>query len=231
MRSLRRSSGEGSSSQKRAKSSSRRAPRASHSIFSTVGRPRLAWLLTLPLTAGGSLLAHAASYRIVAPEAEERTELLTASGHGYLAYAAPFLALCLALVLAGAARRTVTAVRGEPALQVSAWPFAVLPPLYFLLQEHLERWMHTGGFPLEAALEPTFVVGLALQLPFALAAFFVARAVLNLADRLGRALASADTPRPTVTTPLVRPPSPNADRPRVPALALGYGERGPPRSF
>lgn len=194
-------------------------------------RSRLAWLLTLPLTAVGSLLAHALSYRLVAPEAEERAELLAASGHGYLANAAPFLALCFAFVLAGAARRTVRAIRGEPALRVAAWPFAVLPPLYFLLQEHLERWMHTGGFPLEAALEPTFVVGLALQLPFALVAFVVARAVLGLADRLGRALASADPPRPTVATPLVGPRSRNAGRPRVPALALGYGVRGPPRSF
>jgi hypothetical protein len=103
----------------------------------------------------------------------------------------------------------------------------LVPPLAFALQEHLERLVHDGSFPLAAAIEPTFLVGLALQLPFALAAYAVAAALLEVADRVSdllRAPAAARYTRAFLAFPL-----PHAVvAPRIGALALGYATRGPP---
>ena len=75
-----------------------------------------------------------------------------------------------------------------------AWPFAVLPPLAFALQEHLERLLHAGAVPWTAVLEPTFLPGFLLQLPFALLAFAVARALLGAAVLLARLLRARSAP-------------------------------------
>jgi hypothetical protein len=126
-------------------------------------------------------------------------------------------------------RACFDSARGRSPAHVPGWRFAALPLLGFALQEHLERLFHDGAFPVGAALEPTFALGLALQLPFALAALVVARVLLGAARELGRALATlaAAGPRPR---PLRSDfPAPVADRPRVATAALGYGERGPPR--
>jgi hypothetical protein len=140
--------------------------------------------------AGGCLAAHSFAYHLVSTR-EER--------HGYLAFAPLLIGVLAALALVGAFRRT----HGRQTPLV----FAALPPLAFVVQEHAER--------LELVVtEPAFMVGLALQLPFALAALVAARAFLGLADliveafaarppRLRRArqapapVASAETPRPS----------------------------------
>jgi len=103
----------------------------------------------------------------------------------------------------------------------------LLPLVGFSVQEHLERVIHLGEIPTAAAIEPTFLLGLALQLPFALAAFALARLLLRAADHVGRAL-RARPPHPRVR------PRGHAVRPRPVALplqrvaGLGYTERGPP---
>ena len=70
----------------------------------------------------------------------------------------------------------------SPRRNVSALPFAVLAPLVFVAQEHLELLLehHYAMFGAEHA--PAFAVGLALQAPFALAAFLLARGLMRLAD-------------------------------------------------
>ena len=187
-------------------------------------RRSLAWLLLLPLTAAGSLAAHALSYELVHPEARDRAAV---GAHDYLEYAPLFLALCLTLVLVALAAQAFAAFRGQPRRSASAWPFALLPPLGFAVQEHLERLIASGSFPWSAALEPTFLVGLLLQLPFALAALVVGRALADFARKVGRALARGSAPAPLYAeSPPLRPVA--ADPPRIPALALGYAERGPP---
>jgi hypothetical protein len=93
------------------------------------------------------------------------------------------------------------------------------------VQELVEHGVHAGGSPLGAALEPTFLVGLLLQLPFALAALLVARALLALGGAIRRLLGA--TPR--LALPGLAPaPVGIPELPRIAALALGYGERGPP---
>jgi hypothetical protein len=100
----------------------------------------------------------------------------------------------------------------------------------FVVQEHLERAVTDGAFPLHLVTEPRFLLGLALQVPFALCALLVAAALLRAAVRLARALRTATAPRPlagwdgAVLFPCL-------DVPRRAALAAGYSERGPPFSL
>jgi hypothetical protein len=105
--------------------------------------------------------------------------------------------------------------------------FAIVPFGGFVVQEQCEHVFHRGELTLAAALEPTFLLGLALQVPFALAALALARALFALGGALGRALSSRPAPRLSLS-PFTRPATTDAELPRFAALALGYGERGPP---
>src|SRR6266508_3519873 len=132
-------------------------------------RQRLAWVSTVPLMAAGLLAGHALAYRLAIPDGDVRAHALAHSGHGYLAYAPAALAVCLTLVLAALALRARAAFRGESRPR-SAPPaiVAMLPPAAFVLQEYLERVVHSGHLAWTVALAPTFLLGLALQLRFAL---------------------------------------------------------------
>lgn len=191
-------------------------------------RRLLAWLVCVPIIAAASQVAHGASYRLVTPDPAARAELLEHTGHSYLSAISFALAVGWAAVLIGFGALALQAARGRVSARPSATPFALLGPITFVLQEHLERLIHDGAFPFAAVFEPTFGIGLALQLPFALVAFLVARALLRVAECLGRILcperrarhAAGNTslPRPTVRHPF-RPFHLNA--------ALGI-VRGPP---
>lgn len=190
-------------------------------------RRRLAWFVSLPLVAVGSLLAHSASYRLVAPHEHERGPLLADTGHGYLAaWGSLLLAVLLAVVLLGLVVLAIEGARGSPRPRASTWPFALLPLLGFAVQEHLERLIHDGGFPLGTAAEPTFLVGVLLQLPFALAALLLARVLVRAACVVGSAL-GAERESPPTPPRLVAVPV-EAAVPRPPILALGYAGRAPP---
>jgi hypothetical protein len=151
-----------------------------------VRRRRIAaWLLSLPLMVAGSQVAHALAYRLVYPQARVRLSALLSTGHGYLLGAAGYVPLLLGTlgavelvavgwVLAGSVRRSLQ----RP---VPAWAFALLPIIGFTLQEVLERWLSSGRFPWWVVLAPTFQVGLALQLPFALLAYALARLLTRTA--------------------------------------------------
>jgi hypothetical protein len=176
---------------------------------------RLPWLLSLPLMATGCLGAHSVAYRLFEPTGSE-------AGHGYLALAPLVLALGVSLGIVTAARSTLAgSARAGAPVQL----FAVLPPLAFTMQEHLERALH-GGAVLGTAVEPSFLVGLALQLPLALCAFLVARVLFRVAEAAG-ALCRRSTPRPR--HPVVRTPSFSFGAPRVSALASRHAGRAPPR--
>ena len=152
---------------------------------------RLAWLLSLGLAAAGGLAAHGLAYRVAEPHEDRRAHLLEQTGHGYLD---PALvgSLCAALVVVGFAGR-VLASAGR-ADRPPLWLFALAPPLGFALQEHVERALHHDTILL-AALEPTFVAGLLLQLPFALVALLAARALFAAAAAVARHLGSPPRPR------------------------------------
>ena len=188
-----------------------------------VRRSRLVWLVCAPLALAGSLAAHSSAYRLLAADSHEHQRLLARSGHGYLELipfaAAAALALAL-LALAVTARR---AAHGVPA-PAPAWRVALVAPLAFALQEHLERLAHTGAFPFGAVLEPTFVLGLLLQLPFALVAMFLARMLLGAAEALGAAWTRTPPAWPGEPGRGVRAPW----VPRRSPLALGRAQRAPP---
>ena len=184
-------------------------------------RRGLAWALTLPLVLLGTQAAHALAYKLVYPQAQ--LHVLRATGHGYLAYAPLALALAGAVALAALCVAAVDAARGRPARELPAWAFALLPPAMFGVQEVLELSLHTGTFGWRALVAPTFVPGLLLQLPIALAAYVAARLLLRTAERVGRALAQ---PRTVSVFVFVAPPAVTTLRAR--AVVAGRSSRGPP---
>jgi len=94
--------------------------------------------------------------------------------------------------------------------------FALAPPLAFLLQEAAER-------SFAPPLEPVVLLGLVLQLPFAVLAYLAARLLL----RAAASLAPARRPHLRPARPVHAWPSFVAPRP---ALLLARHGRGPPLS-
>jgi hypothetical protein len=175
----------------------------------------------------GGVFAHLFAYRLVAPDPHAHHRMMEASGHGYFAHIEFCLAVCGAVVLLALLASVASRASGLVSIRAPLWIFALVPPAGFALQEHLERFLHTGAFPQTAAFEPTFVVGLLLQLPFALAAYLAVRALLALASAIVETLRAPPRPRLTslhVPLPIAAP----TRRPRASALALGYGQRAPP---
>ncbi len=182
-------------------------------------RARPATLIAAPSMIGGVLAAHALAYRWTVPAAE-RSHELRQTGHAWLAYLPLLLAVLAALLVVGVTRRVLAPGGGRPA----AWPFAVLPPLAFLLQENLERLLHDGSLQLAAGTP--VLAGVLLAVPFGLAAYLVAGWLLEATDAVARALRPAPARllslRPTpMPLPLARPAG-------VPSGAAAG--RGPPRA-
>jgi hypothetical protein len=192
-----------------------------------VRRAVLPWLLALPTIVAGTEAAHALAYRLVYDNADLRVAFLAATGHGYAHWLPLALATGAACALVGVAAAAADTARGRHVGRLSPLAFAALPPLAFALQELLELSLHTGGVAWHAFAEPTFLPGLALQLPFALLAYLAARLLLGAAVRLGRALAR---PRVTRAPALLRPLCNRvatrlqpgcSSSPRAPPLAAG----------
>jgi hypothetical protein len=182
----------------------------------------LAWALTLPLVLVGTQAAHALAYDFVYPQAHER--ILLETGHRYLTWLPLALGLSGAVALAALCAAAADAARGRPARALPAWGFALLPPVTFVMQELLELSLHTGTFNAHALLAPTFLPGVLLQLPLALAAYIAARLLLKTAERVGRALAQQRT-LPALVQLLT---APTAAPLRARAVVAGCSSRGPP---
>jgi hypothetical protein len=158
----------------------------------------LAWAITLPLAAAGVLCAHSVAYAALGEP--------LGGAHAYLEHAPQFLAVLVSVALAALVFETRGATR-------PVWPFAAFALAAFAAQEHAERLVHTGDLPW-LATRPVFLLGLALQLPFALAAWLAARSLLRVraAPRprppglpaLGFSLQSAE-PLPAAAPARVRP--------------------------
>jgi hypothetical protein len=181
-----------------------------------MARRHLLWLLSLPLATAGWLGAHCLAYALVAPHHQHGGVLAT-----------PILIACVITVLLAVAIHD--GIRRAAPARMPAWPLALLPPLGFTVQEHLERLIELNELPMGTVLEPVFIVGLALQLPVALAVLTLARAVLVVGHAFGRQLAFPRAPRPRscgVAPPLPARVAPDLVRP--PVLATGQGGRAPP---
>jgi hypothetical protein len=189
-------------------------------------RRRVTWLVAVPLLLASSQAAHFFAYRTVYPGTPLRAQVLLATGHGYLdrlplvfgaAGAIAFVALLVA---------AVDASRGRGPRALPPWAFGLLAPAAFVIQEYLERSLHSGTFVWHAAAAPTFLPGLLAQVPLALLAWLAARLLLRVAAHAGRSLASRPprfAPEPLV---VLAPATPAAPRTRV--LARRLAERGPP---
>jgi hypothetical protein len=175
----------------------------------------------------GSQVAHALAYRIVYPDAQIRWQVLLSTGHDYLSYWPLLFGVFGGVALVGFAASVAASVRRREPRPVPAWAFALLPLLGFTVQEFVERWLIGSNFPWWTVLQPTFRIGLVLQLPFSLLAFLLARLLLRTAERVVRVLhREARIPQPLgvghswfvcVSWPL-----------RSAVLADGHAGRGPP---
>ncbi len=196
--------------------------------YRAMSRRTVAWLLTVPLAVAGSQLAHESAYRLVSPTAHIRAHELSASGHAYMAYLPLVVAIGLVLVAAAllAEIRALVATPHGRDTRAGALTFAVLAPAVFVCQEHLERLAHDGVFPVGAALERTFLVGLLLQIPFALIAYVAARLLLGAVRALVSLLSARSRGRRAGSGQGWHPIRRSLPRIRVPAV--GYGSRGPP---
>jgi hypothetical protein len=179
------------------------------------------WLVSLPIVLAGIEAAHAlANASFGSPAGEGELFAAERSGSELLPLVA---ALALGSVLLGLAARVLERAGALPGRR--ALPFACLPPVAFVLLELLEGLLHDGIVPLGAPLEPTFICGLVLQLPFAVAGYAVARALLRLGDRVRR-LVAARPPAPPPCAGLPR--GPRVERAHGPRRAFAHPVRGPP---
>jgi hypothetical protein len=191
-------------------------------------RRGLAWLVSVPLILAGSQVAHVLAYRWVYPDARVRLAELVRSGHGYMSLLPFALGVAAAVTLLSVVVAAADSARGRRARPLPAWAFALLPLVAFTVQEHLERWLYSGVVPWHEVAAPTFLPGLALQLPFGAAAYLAARLLLRVADRVGRALAPTSLSRPRPTPLPIAAPRAASVPPRPPLISRGLAKRGPP---
>jgi hypothetical protein len=115
----------------------------------------------------------------------------------YLAFLPTSVALCLALALAVAAGARLGR-RWHGSSLSSLWLFGAVPLLGFAVDVVIELPVQghatvSGTTALVLELAPALLVGLLVQIPFALAALGLASQILRLAEGLARALCA---PRP-----------------------------------
>jgi hypothetical protein len=193
-------------------------------------RRLLAWLVALPLMAAGTYLSG-----FVLPSGS------TESGHSHGVHAygtggaswvdfvcsLPFLLSGAAILAAVAVARLVQRRRASADACITAWTFAILVPLGFILHHHLDHFVGGAPGPAGSPLEPALLVGFVLQLPFALLAYLIVTALLRVADRLVAALVARRQQR--LVSPSVRAPSRAfAWTPRLALLATAAAPRAPP---
>jgi len=148
-----------------------------------------------------------------------------AGAAAYLSYLPTSLVLCLALALPLAAGAALggpwrgTSVR-------SLWLFGLVPVFGFVGHGAEPFLVGDGTLSQLTALIPVALVGLLIQVPFALVAVGLARRILWLAEGLARALAG-----PKTASSVVEPgPRLRAQSSATPAFRLDHSasERGPP---
>jgi hypothetical protein len=191
------------------------------------GQPRLAWLLDFALTVAGWISAHEVAYRLVVAHPHSSGSDIAHARHAYLAYASLVVVLCMLVAVLCTAGLVVRPHSARGPSRGLLLLFVLLPPIGFVLQEVTESLLSSGVLSAEVVREPTFWVGVILQVPFALAALVVARMLFAFARVLAGTVEGPHRPR-LVALDLPVPHVVDGWRPRLPALAFGYGERGPP---
>lgn len=173
----------------------------------------------------GLIAGHLLAYRLAYSDTHARADALARSGHAYFGLVPLALWVSLGVLLAGLALQTAAGFRGESRRPLSSPLIVLLPPIAFVTQEFVERILHTGQVPWTVVVQPAFLLGLAFQLPFALAALLIAWALDSAARAIGRALRELPQPAFQICVP---EPVRVVAVPRTVGLARGYGERAPP---
>jgi hypothetical protein len=168
------------------------------------------------------------AYRIVYPQASIRLQALVETGHGYMSALPLALGVAGAVVALSLAATVADTARGRGVGSLPPWAFALLPVAGFAFQEYIERWLSWGFFPWYAAAQPTFLIGIALQLPFGALAYLAARFLLRTAKRLGRRLAQSLPPRLRPVSSVLLMPAAQSLPPLPSLLSRRLGRRGPP---
>ena len=188
-------------------------------------RKRVAVLVAAPIAVAGSLVAHQINYGMQAPSPTARAWLLANTGHGYLRHLPLVIAACLVTALIGAVLDVTPRALRRGGL--AAWPLALVAPLAYATQEHLERFIHDGVFPTHLIGQRAFTMGLLLQIPFALFAWGLARTILRATRRVVEAIRSSG--RRLSRRPADRPWRPIFDdQIRRAPIAHRLGGRAPP---
>jgi hypothetical protein len=190
-------------------------------IVDAVRRRRLLVPVLLALSGLGWAAAHAVAHRAVMSD----SSMGASAVHQYFSYLTTSLALCLALALPLAAG-AVIGKRWQGASARSLWLFGLVPVMGFIGHGTEPFVLGSGGSSNVSELAPLVLVGLLIQIPFALVAVGLARRVLWLAESLARALAGSN--RDHAPQPPESYPRPRASRPSGFRLDLSHTERGPP---
>jgi hypothetical protein len=193
-------------------------------------KPRAAWFIPVPLAVASWMGAHCFAYWLVAPGGEEHMGMHAEGSHAYLGYTPALVLWGLALLAAGLVFSVGEGLRGRRPSPPPVRLFVLLPPIGFAVQEPLERLMGTGQVPVDIVLEPTFILGLGLQLPFAVVALLLAHALGAIGFGAGRALAHRGVIARRMVGVSARPVRPSADALAAPpsVLARAHGPRAPP---
>jgi hypothetical protein len=165
----------------------------------------LTWLVTLPFAAASVVIGHAIAYGV--------TGTPTGGMHDYLAHAPQVVLILASLAVLGLAADT-------RARRHSPLPLATLGIGAFVVQEHVERLIHTGHLPFLFA-SPVLWLGIALQLPLAVTIWFVAR---TLAEDIAAPLRSTARRVPRLVQLHAAPALP----PVASARGAAFPARGPP---
>lgn len=181
-------------------------------------RERALWLAVLPVLVASSEGAQAlldrsttASYR--------GAELLASSHVGALLLTA---GVGVILVGCGFVGHVASGCRERA---VSRWMFALVPLMLFVVQEHVEYWVGHGGLTGSPATQSVFLLGLALQAPFAVAAYVAARLLMRLARAIAERRRPDEFASETRTPPALRG---RDQSPRPIRLGGSRITRGPP---
>ncbi len=180
--------------------------------------------MILPLLVAGTEVGTSILDRF-APPSYENAELFARgnASHGLLPV---FVALGVAILLYAVWRVATSRSAGR---RHPGWAFASLPFLIFALQEHVEYVVGHGQIPWSLAANPVFLAGLALQVPFAIAAFALAHVLVGVAVAIAERLCAARVAwrrRP----PLCARPAGTEIPLRVRVVSCPRLTRGPPRA-
>jgi hypothetical protein len=125
--------------------------------------------------------------------------------------------------------RLFSALRSQPSRGVGALCFFSLPLGAYAAQELIERLLSAESLPFVAGVEPRFLLGLALQLPFAALAFALGWLALRVPHAFRRLLAGRSHALRRWSGPsLLWTPLLSGPIPRIAALSRGH-PRAPPQ--